>query len=178
MNKIYIGIDPGLSGAIAKIEGNNVEIIPMPVYETENAKKLNLRVLESWFQELDRTTTNIVIEYAAVGGFDFQGRTQGVASTYKIGFNYGLILGLLTGLGFSFDIVASHKWQRHMFPRIKKSGTKTTSIGTAKELYPQVNLIPNRGRVDNHNWADALLIAEYCRRINSKTHTWEALYGR
>lgn len=174
----FIGIDPGLSGAIAKIEGNDIQIIPMPLYETKDTRKLNLPVIKEYFKELNKDSTKIMIEYASIGGFDFQGRTQGVASSYKIGFNYGQLLGLFEGLDMNYDVVVSHKWQKHLFPLIKTGSTKDRSIFLAKQLFPNVSLVGERGRVDNHNFADALLIAEYCRRINTPKYTWEALYVR
>lgn len=83
---------------------------------------------------------------------------QGVVSVWKFGQNYGWWLGVLTALGIPFEKVQPLKWQTAMGCRT--GGDKNISKAKAQELFPNMKL--------THALADALLIAEYGRRLEFK----------
>ena len=81
---------------------------------------------------------------------------QGVASSFKFGLNYGFLWGMLCAHHFRFTEITSHKWQRKLECLTK--GDKNVSKRRAQQLFPELKV--------THATADALLIAEYGRRVS------------
>ena len=80
---------------------------------------------------------------------------QGVSSTFKFGLNYGFLIGCLTALRIPFEFVTPNTWQKALSCQSK--GDKNVTKAKAQQLFPHLKII--------HTIADALLIAEYGRRI-------------
>jgi crossover junction endodeoxyribonuclease RuvC len=81
---------------------------------------------------------------------------QGVSSTFKFGVNYGFLRGMLTAHKIPFEEVTPQKWQKAMGCLSK--GNKNVTKAKAQQLFPNLKI--------THKVADALLIAEYCRRTH------------
>ncbi len=82
-------------------------------------------------------------------------------STFKFGINYGKLLGILRVYEIDTQLVSPQKWKKAM--GVTKD--KQPSINKAKELFPNVSLLPTpRCTKDHDGMAEALLIAEYGRR--------------
>ena len=79
---------------------------------------------------------------------------------FNFGHNFGMLEGLLIGAGIPYDRVTPQKWQKefglYRLPDETKTAKKNRHKELAKELFPTLNV--------THATADALLIAEYCRR--------------
>jgi hypothetical protein len=82
---------------------------------------------------------------------------QGVASTFKIGYGYGLWVGMCAALGYRYHIVSPHVWQRAMLSGTGKG--KERSVLAAQRLFPTVDIPRHK-----HGRADALLIAAWALR--------------
>jgi len=80
---------------------------------------------------------------------------QGVTSCFTFGNGYGHLEMALTAAGIPFERVRPQKWQQAM--GCMTAGDKNVSKRKAQELFPSVKI--------THSTADALLIAEYGRRI-------------
>ena len=141
---IYIGIDPGKAGALAIINGDDVEIIPFD--EEEYIKALEKY---SFYRKA------CVLEHvSAMPG-------QGVTSMFNFGANFGWIQGVLQALSVPYELVRPQKWKKEF----SITGDKNSSIAVCKRLFPDVSLLPTeRCRKDNDGMAEALLMAEYARR--------------
>lgn len=141
----FIGVDPGSkSGAIAVVSDSGESPIILPFSE-DNL----INVCDTYYGHavLERVTSM---------------PKQGVASTFTFGENYGFIQGVLMAKGVPFQVVLPKVWQKEF-----GITDKQTSILRAKQLFPGVNLrATERSKVDNHNFADALLMAEWGRRNN------------
>lgn len=144
---IYLGIDPGASGAIAAIERNGDSLsqcccklseTPADVIEWIRANAVCVG-LHSTVARIEKVNA-------------FPG--QGVASSFKFGQSYGWLLGVLDALRIPYEFVTPQKWQRAM--GCLTGGDKNISKAAAQRLWPQLKI--------THANADALLIAEYCRR--------------
>ena len=147
----YVGIDPGASGAIAVVHGDWARAWKF--------KGLTNRGIKDLFQQIraDHVVHMAVLE--KVAAFP----KQGVSSTFKFGHSAGFLEGLLWAFAFRFELVAPGVWQRPM-GLIAKKGTSLTDKknqhkSRAQQLFPELNII--------HATADALLLAEYCRRKHS-----------
>ena len=80
---------------------------------------------------------------------------QGVASTFKFGQSFGFLQGILIAAEIPFELVTPQKWQRYLGCRTK--GDKNITKARAQELFPDIKC--------THAVSDALLIAEYGRRV-------------
>ena len=177
---LFCGVDPGITGAICIISLKRVEIIPMPVNKFTNSGKreteLNFHALNSIFKMISCEPAYMMIEIqqpfrSQIWGKDestgksilVEDNSQGLSSTSKTMYNYGAIVMCAVANGIEHKCISARKWQYHLFPTIKTGSTKLTSVAKAQELYPNVNLIPERGRTPSHGYADALLIATYAK---------------
>jgi hypothetical protein len=157
---IHIGIDPGLTGAVARI--GHIDIVGSgPGYKTWDAptardgKHRVLLPVEMAKILLDAVSgQECIIFIEKVHSMP----RQGVASSFNFGEGYGLWQGLIVGLGLRFEKVTPQRWQKEMLAGMQ--GGKEASIIKAQELFPQAELDKKK----HHGRADALLIAEYGRR--------------
>ena len=150
-----IGIDPGLSGAIAILEKNKVlSIFDMPVMSEgkKNKKQLNSAQLVSLLKENigDNKETIVVVEQVnAMPG-------QGVTSMFNFGQTFGAIKGICAALELPIFFVRPSKWKKY-FELINSS--KDSSRTKAIEMYPALsNQLSKKKDV---NKSDAILIARF-----------------
>jgi len=83
---------------------------------------------------------------------------QGVASSGKFMMHYGFLRGVLVALGIPFEEVSPLKWQRAL--GCLSGGDKNVTKQKAQQLFPHLTI--------THATADALLIAEYGRRLYAR----------
>ena len=143
MAEIFIGVDPGLSGAIAAIK-DGVAKIKVCRCDTTETDLANFLLDLSW----KGNCWAFIERVSAMPG-------NGVSSMFKFGRSYGFLRGILIATGISFEEVNPVKWQSVMGCRTK--GDKNVSKARAQQLFPAEKII--------HANADAILIAEYCRRV-------------
>lgn len=86
---------------------------------------------------------------------------QGVTSSFSFGMGYGLWLGILATLHVPVDLVHPRRWKKILMPDMGKE--KDASIIRVKELFPE--FAHHFTLKKHHGRADALLIAEYRRRL-------------
>ncbi len=144
MSTHYIGIDPGASGGIALLDADG-EILAAEKYgdtqhDTGEQFRRIIGATERPFALIERVHSM---------------PKQGVASSFKFGESYGFLKGLLVGLAIPYDDVTPQKWQKLMGCLTR--GDKNVSKAKAQQLFPGLKI--------THATADALLIAETCRRI-------------
>ena len=149
-----IGIDPGLSGAIAILENNKVlNVFDMPVMSEgkKNKRQLNSALLSNLIKEnIGNTEVAIVVEQVnAMPG-------QGVTSMFNFGQTFGAIKGICAALELPIFFVRPSKWKKH-FDLINSS--KDSSRTKVIEMYPKMsNLLSKKKDV---NKSDAILIARF-----------------
>ena len=150
-----IGIDPGLSGAIAVLEKNNVlNIFDIPVMSEgkKNKRQLNSALLVNLLREniiKDEEVAVVVEQVNAMPG-------QGVTSMFNFGQTFGAIKGICAALELPIYFVRPSKWKKH-FELINSS--KDSSRTKAIEMYPKLsNQLAKKKDV---NKSDAILIARY-----------------
>jgi len=141
--ELVAGVDPGKSGAVAYLtmSGKIHSIVRMD--ETE----------DSLAQDIYKHSMNCVLQ--VVEKVHSMPR-QGVSSSFKFGYMYGLVCGILALCGKRRIFVSPVKWMTIMGCRTK--GDKNITKQAAEQLFgDQVKI--------THRNADALLIAEYARRL-------------
>jgi len=143
---VYCGIDPGQSGAIAVIEHNDVGAYPF--------KRLTERDIYDLLCTIKPDFTLIERVHAMP--------KQGIASTFKFGQNYGFLRACMIGTETPFEEVAPGRWQKAMGCGKKcetRTEKKNLTKARAQQLFPHLKI--------THAIADALLIAEYCKRLKT-----------
>ena len=150
-----IGIDPGLSGAIAVLKNNKVlGIFDMPTMSEgkKNKKQLNSAQLVNLLKEniVENEDVSVVVEQVnAMPG-------QGVTSMFNFGQTFGAIKGICAALELPIFFVRPSKWKKH-FELINSS--KDSSRTKAIEMYPKLsNQLTKKKDV---NKSDAILIARF-----------------
>ena len=170
---IFVGIDCGLSGGIAAIDGSEITLIDTPIIKIDKGKtpkgnKKIKRKYDLWAmceileKQKSLAECKIFIEQAqAMRGKD--GRVQGVTSTFSIGYGFAAWEMACVALSISYEIVGPKSWQK-MFG-IAGKHTKEESYLKCCQLYPKQasNLKTVRGRVIDGR-ADALLISTYGKK--------------
>jgi len=162
---IYIGIDNGVSGALAQIGPDWVHITETPVVAGKGGG-FDEPAMWALIQEIDQPAFAVIEGVAMFVPPGRPGGTfpKGVMSLYVC---QALWRAFLTAKGIGYRIVRPRTWQPALMGQVDRSQIKARSIITAKQLYPQAKLRrSDKCRVDDHNFADALLLAEYARRVH------------
>ena len=150
-----IGIDPGLSGAIAILEDNKVlQIFDMPVMAEgkKNKRQLNSAQLVNIIKENNQGSEEKAVVVEQVNAMP----GQGVTSMFNFGQTFGAIKGICAALNLPIFFVRPTKWKKH-FELINSS--KDSSRTKAIEMYP--SLSNQLSKKKDVNKSDAILIARY-----------------
>jgi crossover junction endodeoxyribonuclease RuvC len=149
-----IGIDPGVSGALALIAPDDSlsDLIDMPTMlltgkrQTVNAAELG-KVLRGWLMG-SHSTIAILEQVSAMPG-------QGVSSMFSFGTSYGIVQGVMAALQIPLHFVRPQAWKQRagIPPKSEKDLARTV----AQRLYPAASL----ERKKDIGRADAILIARY-----------------
>lgn len=167
---LYIGIDIGLSGAIAILEDRKpYSIIDIPILEVQTKARKG-----------SKAKTRIKRNYNARGIYDllnplffeggaiaiFENATpmpqNGTSSAFSMGIGSGIFEGVLACLMIPFEKVRPVAWKKVMMAGIGKE--KDAARLRAIQLFPSE--AKQLARKKDHNRAEALLLAEYLRRIS------------
>ena len=150
-----IGIDPGLSGALAILENNKVvNIFDIPVMSEgkKNKKQLNSAHLVQLLRDniYENEEVAVVVEQVnAMPG-------QGVTSMFNFGQTFGAIKGICAALKLPIFFVRPSKWKKHFgLINSSKDSSRTKTI----EMYP--TLSAQLARKKDVNKSDAILIARF-----------------
>ena len=150
-----IGIDPGLSGAIAVMHDKKViNMYDMPVMAEgkKNKRQLNSSQLVNILTDNingDEEAIVVVEQVNAMPG-------QGVTSMFNFGQTFGAIKGVCAALKLPIFFVRPSKWKKH-FELINSS--KDASRTKVIEMYP--TLSSQLAKKRDVNKSDAILIAKF-----------------
>lgn len=166
--KVFVGIDPGKDGAMAFLGWGPSEPVIVSFDELVYADRLwhvspMLRTVAE--QELNAMMRVDAIETFAVVEHVNAMPGQGVTSCFSFGKNFGFILGLLTACRIPYQLVRPQVWKKEF----GCTSDKNTSIEVAQRLYPNADLYRTARCTKPHDGrAEALLMAEYARRIHGQ----------
>ena len=152
VTSLTIGIDPGLSGALAILDGNGATelVTDLPVIRDRTLAWIDGSALQSILLDAirGRPTRAIVERVSAMP-------RQGVASSFQFGVGFGSILSVLQALHIPLELVTPAMWKR----ALGLSSDKNASLHKARLLFPtaELHLAKHDGR------AEALLIAHWSR---------------
>jgi crossover junction endodeoxyribonuclease RuvC len=174
---LIVGIDPGISGAIAVIDGDSVTFYDTPAKRVMvGAKERSDYDLEEMSRTLDALTDRTV-DAAAYFSTDRNGYpkelhiaielvgsmpTDGHVGAFKFGKGYGAWLMGLVSRGLKYTQVSPLKWKRY-FGLL--GSDKRGSLEKARELYPQA--ADRLTRLKDNGRADALLIGRWMLEVKN-----------
>lgn len=147
MNKMIVACDPGQAGAVAVIYPNgSLDTWKMP--QTEHDTFSMMSEIKDKAEMEGYTMLGYIEKIHSMPG-------QGVSSSFKFGYNYGIIRMAFVGNKIPFEEISPQKWQKAL--GITKSDSKTQHKnklkGLAQQLYPDTKM--------TLAIADAVLIAHY-----------------
>jgi hypothetical protein len=153
---VFLGCDPGKSGALAVIDHPGGRVIDMP----ENPSDLyeHLYIVKS-NSDLSKDNCFCILESAQVLP------KQGIKGAFTYGIGYGKIKACLDILEIPYQEIHPAKWKKE-FSLINKG--KDASVKAAQQLFPSIEFFTPRGRMLDGR-AEAILMADYGRRIYAKT---------
>ncbi len=157
-----VGIDPGLSGAIAVLKEKKVlALFDMPVMSEgkKNKNQLNSAQLVNILKENIKDGEDIAVVVEQVNAMP----GQGVTSMFNFGQTFGAIKGVCAALNLPIFFVRPSKWKKH-FELINSS--KDASRTKVIEMYP--SLSNQLARKKDVNKSDAILIARFYSETRSE----------
>ena len=159
--EVYIGIDPGLSGAIAAVdESGKVKFVDdLPTISSSKGKK------ELHLPEVAKIVSRLMSDTGLVfGAVEKVGARpgQGVVSMFRFGLATGQMHGILTGMKIPIILVRPQVWQKEFLRYTDGPDNKAKSVLAASYRFPDISL----PRKKDHGKAEALLIAEFCRKYH------------
>tara|TARA_R100000655_G_scaffold84070_1_gene123664 strand:+ start:57 stop:509 length:453 start_codon:yes stop_codon:yes gene_type:complete len=146
---MYLGVDPGKSGAMALVDTAGFTHDWIGFHETPHD-------VAKWLKLFAPAIDFAVIE--KVGARP----GQGTASMFKFGEKYGFAIGLLVAINIKHEFHLPSRWQKKLGlirPKMSNAEKKKVNKAAAQALFRDSPKIIHRN-------ADAFLIAEYARRIS------------
>jgi crossover junction endodeoxyribonuclease RuvC len=143
-----LGVDPGLTGALALHRGRQWVLLDMPVIGTGTKRQINAAVLFAFLCE--NKPDHAFVEYASTRP------GQGRASGFRYGDAYGQVKAVLACAEVPYTIVTPQVWKKHAGLH---GPDKEQSRQRALQLFPdqQANLA---SKLD-HARAEAMMISHY-----------------
>jgi crossover junction endodeoxyribonuclease RuvC len=154
---IYVGIDPGATGAISVITDAG-----LTVYRFKMTEKFTKDVhivrgfLESLFFLDDKDMIVYLEKVHSMPG-------QGVTSVFTFGQMVGIIQGMLKQAGLKYKEVTPQDWQRKLAPEL---ASKDKALRKREYQYKAQKLFPNN--TITLDAADSVLIAYYAKVMNEE----------
>jgi len=162
MAKIYMGIDIGLSGAIAIIEDGEITGSKMPVL----GKGIDPQTIIAAMQH--EKPDHVIFEKLGV----IFGTSK--ATAFSMGYQSGVIEAACISLKIPYTIVPAKQWQKDMYVGVQeakksngKRDTKAMALIACKRIFPDIDLtLTSRANKPHDGYIDAILMAEWGKRNN------------
>lgn len=163
MSDYFVGIDPGVSGAIVALCGTeHKNSVPMPtMLNGQGRQVLDLSEIDRLFRWFGTLRAFVAIEQLQPMPMD----KGGTLANYARGRSLGVLEAYCVAYQIRYQLVRPQVWQKEMLAGVEGQDTKARSIIAARRLFPSVSLLrTERSKKPDDGIADALLIAEYARR--------------
>lgn len=155
---VLVGVDPGISGAVAVLRGMEVEFYDTPTLTLKTGKSIkhaiDAQACADLLRKIDPDFLVIEKVWAMPGA---GGAAMGVSSAFNFGMGFGIWLGIIVALQIPHEQVPPNTWKKALMEGMGKE--KDASRQRAMQLFPKT--AKDLTRVKDHGRADALLIAHY-----------------
>ncbi len=160
MSKVFIGIDNGVSGALAAINAFSqiIALLPMPIQKARKGNEIDVAAVWRWIDDLGaREGITAILEEPG-------GSKSAKAATSMAG-SFHALRTILTLKGIRWHRVTPQKWQREMFPGCKAGDTKPRALELSRRLWPDDGFLATpRCKTAHDGLIDAALLAEWARK--------------
>ena len=165
MNRLYIGIDNGLSGALVALSdhpGPPIAQIMMPTRGKTKGNEVDALGIYNWLQSLECRFDQMTVILETPGK-----NSPGVMSLCSMWDSYGCIRSILELKSMRHHRITPQAWQKKMIPGCATGDTKPAALVKARQLWPEETWMRTpRCKTPDNNLIDAALIAEYGRISN------------
>ena len=157
----YVGVDPGLNGAVALVGDGFLAVEDMPTIGSNKNRVIDSLALAEILRGWAPAHTLIERVHAMPG--------QGVSSTFRFGQTLGRIEAVVALAQIPTTYVSPAKWKRHF----RLGRDKEDSRRLAIELFPHI--ADRLHRKKDEGRAEALLLARYLHdeRSHKDGHSFE-----
>jgi len=159
MSKLFMGVDPGATGAAAFIneDGTFLCFLDYPGSAACLASLLHqLLIAEQSVPE----NGIIPISLAVIENVHAMPK-QGVSSTGKFMRNFGIWEGVIATLKIPYELITPQRWRKIVDSSVPQKPTKEDLRAYAIKRWPSAS--DNLKRKKDHNRSEALIMAEYAR---------------
>jgi crossover junction endodeoxyribonuclease RuvC len=157
---VILGVDVGLSGALAALRGPEVLLLAdLPTIRVQRGRGARREYLAGELAQLVRDVLAAAPAGAPVHAVvERQGARpgQGLVSAFSLGYGTGLIAGVLATLSVPLELEAPATWKKAL--GLPPGAGKGASLELAARLFPHAHVARRDGR------AEALLLALYGQR--------------
>ena len=163
---MIIGIDPGLTGALALMDHNGLKDckdMPVMVRGTGTGAVKNqvdpgalAAIFREWLKDHSKNEVIVIIE--SQGVIRLPGNKMlGGSSAFSLAHTAGIIEGVVATLNIPREFVPPATWKKALDLSAKGSDKKALARAMAQRLYPEADF----HLAKSHNRAEACLIARY-----------------
>ena len=157
----FVGIDPGLTGAIVSLfgDGRLCWAYRTPIITAgKGGREFDLPAMRRLLIEGKHSPPDdTLVGIEKVHTFPRDGRV----GAFNFGRGYGMWLGLLAGLRIGHIEITPQRWQATLLAGLPRGPhIKVSAVKAAKGLWPNIPIVAKA----DWGMADAALIAEYTRR--------------
>lgn len=161
VRKVWVGIDPGLSGAVGAVYNNRMaEAWATPSIDVKLGKGkkkhpdlAGMADLLRPFLKLQRQGWEVLVTLEESS----PNPQDGKVGHHKVGIGYGIWLGILTALRLPYHTVRPSEWRPQM---VGAKTDKNMSRKVCQQLFPRLKL----PLVKDADKAEAVMLAEWGRR--------------
>ncbi len=147
---IILGIDPGLTGAVAVLDGEGklLDVYDMPVITMKVGKSIKRRLDARGLAVYVKRQMDSAPCYAYVEQVGAMPK-QGVSSTFNFGQSYGIILGIIAAYGLPFKTLTPSYWKgKTGLTGQPKDASRMAAIREWPEMSHMFSLKKHDGRSD------------------------------
>lgn len=154
---LVVGIDPGLSGAVAFLHGDQLlSVADLPVVDVQHGKgsrkELSPALLHDMLVHTEIRIAKAIVEHVGASP------QMGTTSAFRFGENFGAIIAVLACCGIRTELVRPQTWKKAM----GLGSDKSLSRAAALKLWPDQSHYFARAKDDGR--AESALLAEYGKR--------------
>lgn len=157
----FVGIDPGITGAVAWLDGEGALFVEdIPVVDIGGRRKRRVVNAAAFVGLMHRIRSAGEVRMVVIEEQQAMPK-QGVASSFAIGRNYGVLLGAVAALELPLTTVRPDRWKKVLSVPASKDGARAR----ASELFP--GAADMWSRASQHGRAEAALLAWFASRIDA-----------
>jgi len=150
-----VGIDNGVTGGLAALGGDLLELLPMPILKARKGNEIDAATVDAWLMKIGPRL--VVIEEP--------GGSKSATAARSMAGSFHTLRTICALRKIPYDRITPQAWQKVMLPGCKPGDTKRRALEVARRLWPTCDWRATpRCTTPHDGLIDAALIAEWARR--------------